>query len=255
MYVHQVEPQPIVSSPSLPPPQRCNGWPFRWVDDSRGRIRPRAGFPRRCSYYWCPAVWYVFPSLPPSLPPSLYVCRGRGSVWASLPSLLLLLLVPSNMAYPSLPPSLPSLATFPFLSFSAMPPRSSPWSPWSRCTVSDLLLSLTPSLPPSLGVKGFLAGLGAGLAGCVVLPVAGVVGGVSYIIGEGEREGGRKGPSKTEASISPLISCRNLIHFSLPPSLSPSLPPPPGGVVNTPTSVLQMSRGRVWDPLLQRWVR
>ncbi|KAM3567824.1 hypothetical protein VYU27_010037, partial [Nannochloropsis oceanica] len=27
-----------------------------------------------------------------------------------------------------------------------------------------------------------------------------------------------------------------------------------GGVVNTPTSVLQMSRGRVWDSLLQKWV-
>lgn len=32
-------------------------------------------------------------------------------------------------------------------------------------------------------MKGFLAGLGAGLAGAVVLPVAGVVGGVTSVVG------------------------------------------------------------------------
>jgi hypothetical protein len=36
------------------------------------------------------------------------------------------------------------------------------------------------------GVRGFLAGLGAGLAGAVVLPVAGVVGGLGFALGEFE---------------------------------------------------------------------
>lgn len=95
------------------------------------------------------------------------------------------------------------------------------------------------------GAKGFLAGLGAGLAGAVVLPVAGLVGGLTCAIGG---FGLMAFWGFGVLGSGPVFLGGGSDGFVHKHVWS-------GGVVNTPASVVQMLRGRQWCPLQRKWIR